>query len=333
MTEIPSPAAPKNLVTKLAEIMAAVERVPKNGWNDHFKYHYATEADVAEALRKEMAGRNVVMFPNVKSMEFRGADKFCVLDVEWTIRDGDSPEQITFHVPGMGQDSNDKGPYKALTGSQKYALMKFFHVPTGDDPERDSEAPASPQRRQRAGRQPGETPAEYSARKPEPPADDVATKTTIPFGDAKGQSVRETPTAELLKVKNGLERSIANPEKAKYRRSNEGLVLVIVGELERRQQVDEPPFEHEGPKTPAPPPRGIEQTTLPDPAASSAEREALMLKVKKLADAVGLTNEERMTAWSTYVGPNANAKNADVSALNDLIGWLQTRADAKGAAA
>jgi hypothetical protein len=32
----------------------------------------------------------------------------------------------------------DKGVYKALTGSEKYFLMKAFLIPTGDDPEKES---------------------------------------------------------------------------------------------------------------------------------------------------------------------------------------------------
>ena len=35
------------LAKKLAEVMAAVERVPKRGRNDFHKYDYATEADIA----------------------------------------------------------------------------------------------------------------------------------------------------------------------------------------------------------------------------------------------------------------------------------------------
>src|SRR5699024_6730814 len=39
-----------------------------------------------------------------------------------------------------GQDAGDKAVYKAITGATKYALMKVFMIPTGDDPEQDYEA-------------------------------------------------------------------------------------------------------------------------------------------------------------------------------------------------
>lgn len=152
--------APKTLVQKLAEVALAVERIPKRGWNDFHKYEYATEADIAEAVRAELAGRHLIMFPDVQSMDWRdGRDKdgksgapICLLNVRWTIKDGDSGEEILYHVPGAGQDSGDKGCYKALTGSQKYALLKLLQIPTGDDPEREDRQPQATSSRAHRGR-------------------------------------------------------------------------------------------------------------------------------------------------------------------------------------
>ena len=47
----------RSLVRKLAEVMAAVERVPKNGRNEFHKYDYATESDITTAVRAELAKR------------------------------------------------------------------------------------------------------------------------------------------------------------------------------------------------------------------------------------------------------------------------------------
>ena len=41
-------------------------------------------------------------------------------------------------MSGSGQDAGDKGIFKAISGAQKYALMKAFMIPTGDDPEQDA---------------------------------------------------------------------------------------------------------------------------------------------------------------------------------------------------
>lgn len=134
----------KNLVTKLVEVMQSVGYIQKLGWNKNMSYHFVQEADVLEALRKELAGRNVMMIPSVDKVEIRekatksgGLDLVTSAEVFYTFMDGDSDEKITFKMAGQGQDSGDKGIYKAITGATKYALMKTFLIPTGDDPEAD----------------------------------------------------------------------------------------------------------------------------------------------------------------------------------------------------
>ena len=49
--EAAKPTPEPNLVQKLAGVMADVKHVPKNGRNDFHKYDYATEADIADAVR------------------------------------------------------------------------------------------------------------------------------------------------------------------------------------------------------------------------------------------------------------------------------------------
>lgn len=139
------------LAAKLAEVMGAIERVPKRGKNTFHGYDYVTEADLADAIRSELAKRKVMLVPSVQACEMRDmpptakgkAQFLTTVMVEWTFTDGESGEQIKFNMPGFGIDGEDKGGYKALTGSEKYALMKAFLVPTGDDPEREeAERPA-----------------------------------------------------------------------------------------------------------------------------------------------------------------------------------------------
>ncbi|MDT2194880.1 ERF family protein [Paenibacillus larvae] len=134
--------AEMTLVKKLAEVMDSVKYIQKTGYNSFNNYKYATEADVNEKVREELAGRKVIMIPNVKSQSIREhknrkgyIEYIATVQVEFTFMDGESGETITFSTFGEGQDSGDKGTYKAITGAQKYALMKAFMIPTGDDPE------------------------------------------------------------------------------------------------------------------------------------------------------------------------------------------------------
>ena len=78
------------------------------------------------------------------------------LVVEFTFIDAETGETESFTVVGEGQDSGDKAVYKALTGATKYALMKTFLIPTGDDPERDEEEPGGEKAQKKTQqRQPG----------------------------------------------------------------------------------------------------------------------------------------------------------------------------------
>jgi len=144
------PSKPKGLVTKLAEVMEAVGYVPKLGKNEFSGYAYATESDLTGAIRPELAKRRVIMIPNVKShvrtegKNAKGNPKFTTdVEVEWTVKDGETGEQIVFMMPGCADDTSDKSLYKAITGSEKFALKNLFLVSTGDDPEKDDENQSS----------------------------------------------------------------------------------------------------------------------------------------------------------------------------------------------
>ncbi len=144
----PSPpdVPPKRLAAKLAEVMAAVGYVEKRGVNDFHRYKYATEADVSAAVRGELAKRGIIMVPSLLEHAERemttqkGQTEYVTRVVmEYTLHDGETGETLSFKMPGAGQDRGDKGIYKAISGSEKYALKTLFLIPTGDDPEADTD--------------------------------------------------------------------------------------------------------------------------------------------------------------------------------------------------
>lgn len=155
--ELSQPEKPKTLVQKLCEVMAAVGYTQKTGWNEAQKYHYVTEADIAEKIRPELAKRNVIIFPTLvrhdrtklerPGKDFKTGTEYVktsyATDVlmKWTIVDGDSGEEVECEIPGCSESPGDKGVYVAITGSEKYLLMKLFLLPTGDDPESDDNEP------------------------------------------------------------------------------------------------------------------------------------------------------------------------------------------------
>ena len=133
-----------SLARKLAWVMDQAGYVQKRGWNDFHKYHYVTEGDLVSTIRPLLAKIGVIIIPSVVEevrypdaiQERNGMSSLTSVTVQYTVTDG--KETITFRMPGHGADKGDKGVYKAITGSMKYALMKLFMVETGDDPERDN---------------------------------------------------------------------------------------------------------------------------------------------------------------------------------------------------
>ena len=175
---LPTPPS-KSLVWKLAEVMSVVERVPKRGRNDFHKYDYATEADIAQAIRQALAERHILLIPEVTkylqqelgpNKKGEARDPLTVLDMVFTFRDGETGESLAQPWVGIGQDGGDKGVYKAMTGAEKYFLLKTFLIPTGDDPEHDNGAGKRP--RQVTVEAPTRAPAISEAAEPlaEPPA-------------------------------------------------------------------------------------------------------------------------------------------------------------------
>jgi hypothetical protein len=163
--------APGGLYRKLAEVMAEVGYVQKQGYNSFHKYKYVTEADLIEAVRQKLAERNVVLIPSVVDVGERPvtSDKgkqstVTTVKVAFTFCDGDTGELHRAEWAGAGDDPADKGLYKAYTGALKYFLMKAFLIATGDDPEGDDgtdrRSAGGPAPSQKAGQI---TPEQYQA--------------------------------------------------------------------------------------------------------------------------------------------------------------------------
>lgn len=212
------------LFAKMAKVLSEVERVPKNGRNSFHNYHYVTEADLVEALRGLLAKNGLCLFVGATNAEVRLVDAKGgpVTTVQMTATFCCTETGATYTVPwiGSGQDSGDKGLYKAYTGALKYLLMKTFLVSTGDDPEQDT------RQQERTGTSfataalpsvifgnPGDFPMPFGKdgskgqpikpqvqagprRHPEPTAE--ASDFVMPFGSHKGEPLKAIPMGDLM---------------------------------------------------------------------------------------------------------------------------------------
>lgn len=135
---------------KKTKATAEMKRIPKNGWNDFHKYHYARESDVKDQIRPIMAENKLSFSMDLLSNVESPAGKYTRSDVKmvFSIIDVETGYFEEFTHDGSAVDSGDKGIYKAYSNTIKYALMNYFLIPTGDDVEKDSPEVKSDQQQQ-----------------------------------------------------------------------------------------------------------------------------------------------------------------------------------------
>lgn len=135
-----------SLISKIASVMGRVRKIEKKGHNSYHDYDYVREEDIVNEIRRHLAKENIVVLSSIKELEKQklkdrnGRTKILAdLAMYFTFADGDTGATATIEYAGEGIDSGDKAIYKAYAGVTKYALMKNFLIPSGnDDPERDS---------------------------------------------------------------------------------------------------------------------------------------------------------------------------------------------------
>jgi len=124
--------------------MSDVETLPKDGYNDFHKYKFTSEKAIKEAIHPLMVKHGVILQIEVlsssqfgeKTTQKGSAKDYCTnASIKYTWWDVESGESMSGTFIGFGEDTGDKGIYKAITGAIKYILTSTFLIPTGDDPE------------------------------------------------------------------------------------------------------------------------------------------------------------------------------------------------------
>jgi hypothetical protein len=128
------------LMQKLNDIMSSIQPMEKLGLNTFSNYKYLSDEQIIMTVRKELCKNGVHMIVSTKdAMIVEAVCKMTRVYVEVKFFDVTDGECITVQGIGDGADKGDKGIYKAITGAVKYVLIKNFMLPTGDDPEVNSE--------------------------------------------------------------------------------------------------------------------------------------------------------------------------------------------------
>ena len=135
-----------NFYQKVDKIIEETGFVPKNGRNVSQKYDYVKESDVVSMLRTKMAKYGITVAPSMEKVEWLepirtrsgGTMSHVEVDMTYKFMNADNPKEYEkVSMPGEGMDTGDKSINKAITASKKYALLLFFMLPSGDDPEKD----------------------------------------------------------------------------------------------------------------------------------------------------------------------------------------------------
>ena len=103
------------------------------------KYKAISEEKVTTAVRASMIKNGLVMYPATQDIIREG--QITTVNVTYRMVNIDNPdEQIQIASSGQGSDTQDKGSGKAMTYAFKYALLRTFMIPTGEDPDKISSA-------------------------------------------------------------------------------------------------------------------------------------------------------------------------------------------------
>lgn len=138
-----------NLYQRMSRIESELPAVSKNlkVGDGRFQYKAVSEADVLAAVKPLESKYGVYSFPmsrRIVDSEIRESDSsygkkyqtWMRVETVYRFVNTDKPEEyLEITSYGDGVDQADKAPGKAMTYSDKYALLKAYKIMTGDDPD------------------------------------------------------------------------------------------------------------------------------------------------------------------------------------------------------
>lgn len=130
-----------NIYQKIQAVMQDIQYLAKDDQVSFgtTKYKAISEEKVTTTVRASMIKNGLVMFPETLDISKDG--QITTVNVTYKMVNVDDPtEQIIIASCGQGSDTQDKGSGKAMTYAYKYALLRTFAIPTGEDPDKISSA-------------------------------------------------------------------------------------------------------------------------------------------------------------------------------------------------
>lgn len=145
-----------NIYQRMSAATSEINRVAKNlnvGYGQS-SYKATGEADVLAAVkpieekygiysypysRKIIDSGEIISVKEIKSEKKESKQLYLRMETIYRFVNVDKPEEfIDITTFGDGIDTQDKGPGKAMTYGDKYALLKAYKIMTGDDPDQSA---------------------------------------------------------------------------------------------------------------------------------------------------------------------------------------------------
>lgn len=130
-----------NIYQKIQSVMQDIQYLTKDDQVSFgtTKYKAISEEKVTTTVRASMIKNGLVMYP--ETLDITKDGQITTVNVTYRMVNVEDPnEQIIIASCGQGSDTQDKGSGKAMTYAYKYALLRTFAIPTGEDPDKISSA-------------------------------------------------------------------------------------------------------------------------------------------------------------------------------------------------
>lgn len=143
------PTETNTVYKKIHACMSELSFIEKDKKNTFYNYNYASEEAIKKAVHEQLVKNGLIFTVDMQECiqietKNKKGDKTYITNVKvkYCFIDIDSGDSLCGSFYGTGEDAMDKGTYKALTGAIKYILTSTFLIPTGDDPENETEKKA-----------------------------------------------------------------------------------------------------------------------------------------------------------------------------------------------
>lgn len=130
-----------NIYQRIQSVMQDIQYLTKDDQVSFgtTKYKAISEEKVTTTVRASMIKNGLVMYP--ETLDITKDGQITTVNVTYRMVNVEDPnEQIIIASCGQGSDTQDKGSGKAMTYAYKYALLRTFAIPTGEDPDKISSA-------------------------------------------------------------------------------------------------------------------------------------------------------------------------------------------------